>query len=305
MEDTKKKSKMVVAYLNLYEFPQLRKILPETANDNLDLVKGTINTRIIDDKKFCSPKDPFIEKSGATSFYYRKYFDDSLIIKSNDLALFIKQLSNLVATLYIIASRPFVPKFDDILDVDSLLYASVINAYNFSIRRHKAFPILFRGRVSFDSDIQVCKLEQLEQFKEKGPRLFCDKSVVDNLKDKSLIRVVDKEKEIYEIVWTVENCEASSRSMSPFSNVDKSINEESLPAAINFMNFYSLNKEKYPDALPHYEELLKLVCRGIIRYADLNCEKAEVERAMERINNRLAMNGLSKFTTDELLEGFL
>ena len=309
MEGTKKETKMAIAYLNLYEFPQLQKILPETANDNLDLIESTINTRTIDDGKFCPPKDPFTENSGVVSFCNHKYFDDSLIIKSNDLALFIKQLSNLVATLYIITSRPFVPEFNDILNVDSLLYASVINVYKFSIRRHKAFPILFRGRVSFDSDIQVCKLGQLEQFKEKGPRLFCEKSVVDDLKDRSLIRVVDKEKEIYEIVWTVEICEASVKTIDDASsNIYDSISEKALPAAINFVKFYLSHEDEFPNILPHYTELLNLVCRGIVRYADIKCGRTEAENAVNSINKRLQINDLNEiignYTVEGLLEGF-
>ena len=74
-----------------------------------------------------------------------------------------------------------------------------------------------------------------------------------------------------------------------------------LPAAINYVLYYNSN-QKFKEVLPQYKELLKLVCRGIVRYADINCNKAE--EALQLINKELNKDGLDSYEKAELLEGF-
>lgn len=85
-------------------------------------------------------------------------------------------------------------------------------------------------------------------------------------------------------------------------NVLDRINSKLLPAAVNFVKFYGSDKE-YRKILPQYEELLKLICRGIVKYAEDGCNRGE--EALEKINSCLCKNGLSKYTLPDLLSGFL
>ena len=106
----------------------------------------------------------------------------------------------------------------------------------------------------------------------KGPRLFCDKSLVDAVDDEinKYIKLVDSEKEIYEIVWTIEGCEATGCcSSNKWSNVINRINDKMLPAAINLYKYYQKDK----GLEPQYKELLNLVCVGIVKYAKDECNR--------------------------------
>ena len=227
---------MIVAFLDLLGFSQLLDLSTEVALDNMNSFNNVIKTRVLDiathpieEYKNNYPNDThflkFVEKSAVSSFEYLISFSDSLILGSQDLPLFIEQLSNFVATLYINYSEPFRRKFDDLFNVDSNKNMSFENG---SLRNHKAFPILFRGGLSNGSDVGFFKENCIQNGKfcydgynvfgktylnavklehsGKGPRLFCDKSIVDNLKNRSMIRIVDRDDEIYEIVWTVEAC---------------------------------------------------------------------------------------------------
>lgn len=82
--------------------------------------------------------------------------------------------------------------------------------------------------------------------------------------------MVDSEKEIYEIVWTIEGCEATGCcSSNKWSNVINRINDKMLPAAINLYKYYQKDK----GLEPQYKELLNLVCVGIVKYAKDECNR--------------------------------
>lgn len=323
---------MVVAFLDLLGFSELLDLSTEVALDNINLFNNVIKTKVIDYATHpieeYEDKNPgnaqfmkFVTNSAVTSFEYLISFSDSLIIGSQNLLLFIEQLSNFLSTVYISSSEPFRLEFEDLFNVDSNKNMSFENG---KIRKHKAFPVLFRGGLSYGDDVFFFKENSIQKGKfcydgynvfgktylnsvklehaGKGPRLFCDKSVIDNLTYTSMIRIVDENNAIYEIVWTVEACEVSECSSDKWNNVIKSICEKLLPAAINFVIFYS-SDSKYSEVLLQYNELLKLVCRGIVRYADINCNKAQ--EAMELINKRLHKKCLNQYTIDEMLHGFL
>lgn len=323
---------MVVAFLDLLGFSQLLDLSTEVALDNVNSFNNVIRTRVFDNATHSIeeyrknyPNDEqflrFVEKSAVCSFEYLISFSDSLILGSHDLDLFVDQLANLVATLYINYSEPFRLKFENIFDVSS---NKIVSYEDGNLRKHKAFPILFRGGLSFGEEVGFFKENCIQdgkfcyegynvfgktylnavrlEHKGKGPRLFCDRLIADNLKNKCLLRVVDKDEEIYEIVWTIEACEATECSSDKWYNVKYSIFEKMLPAAINFVCFY-LSDSKFGEVLPQYEELLKLVCRGIVRYADINCNKAN--EALQLINQNLNKNGLDSFNIEELLDGFI
>lgn len=73
-------------------------------------------------------------------------FSDSLVLGGTDCNMFIKQLMNFVATVYIEYSEPFQKNFSDINQVTT--YKVAEGCGSGSIQYHKAFPILFRGGLS-------------------------------------------------------------------------------------------------------------------------------------------------------------
>ena len=326
---------MVVAFLNLLGTKNLLEWKKEVADDNMKTIDGVIRTKIVDARtdplegyKECFPDNDFllknVEKASITSFKHIFKSKDTLVLGAENVSLFVKQLSNFVANLYIESSKPFIRKFNDIEAVESDRYFS--RDITGKLVGHKVFPILYRGGLSFDetscfikeeeeytcdrnnyhekynkNDPTYLKAVELEHI-QKGPRLFCDKSVVDELEDKSMIRYVDKQKDIYEIVWTVEGCEATGCSKEEKYNVADRIKTLMLPAAINLYCYY-LKIEAGQEILDHYKELLELVCRGIVRYADIKC--IEAEDALKEINKKLDENNLEPYTMEDLMEGFL
>lgn len=310
-------SDMTVAFLDLLGFSDLLAKLPEVAWDNMRRFNAEIQQRIIDEDKI----EP---QNKVTSFEHLISFSDSLILGSTKLDEFVDQICDFLSSLYIESSEPFKAEFKKMYNVDS---NKNVTAENGGVRKHKAYPILFRGGLSLGREVEfldgfigcngkfsrmgrnvfgktyldAVKLESTG----KGPRLFCNQSVVDNLKNKEVISIVDKESNIYEIVWTVAACDSCNtsygRSISdPWENVQNCIYDKTLPVAINLLNHV---KENYPQLTTHYEALLELVCKGIVRYADIKCEKKK--KAVEVLNIKLKKSGLSEYSLEKLLEGFM
>lgn len=307
---------MIVAFLDLLGFSALLQTDTEVALNNMNSFNNVIKTRFIDNK--CHPLSEyeerypydtnfhnFVETSSATAFEQMISFSDSLVLGGTDCDLFIMQLANFVATAYIEYSEPFRKPFTDISTVLTNKVADGLA--DGGIRYHKAFPLLFRGGISvgksigfFDeyhikngelqfSSLNVMGLTYLNAVKlesfGKGPRLFCDKSVVDvvNEKTRRILKEVDKEKGIYEIVWTIAGCEATGHcSTDKWKNVMDRINDKMLPSAINLYQYY--RKNEYLEV--QYKELLKLVCEGIVKYATDECNRAE--DAIRLINQKLS-----------------
>ena len=72
-----------------------------------------------------------------------------------------------------------------------------------------------------------------------------------------------------------------------------------LPAAVNLYNYYK-NDKKLKE---YYKELLELVCCGIVKYANDNCDKAD--EAVEIINDYLSRHNTDKKIDKSYIEGFL
>lgn len=329
----KGRENMIVGFLDLLGFSQLLDLSTEAAIDNVNSFNNEIKTRVMDnishpieEYKTNYPDDlhfqKFVEKSAVSSFDYLISFSDSLILGSNRVELFIEQLCNLVSSLYIYSSEPFTIQFGDVFNVDN---NKIVSYENGGLRKHKAFPILFRGGLSVGDECFFFKENSIQNGKfcydgynvfgrtylnavrlehsGKGPRLFCDKSVVDSMQNRRIIRMVNEEKNIFEIVWTIEGCEATGCcSSNSWRNVLDRIDSKLLPAAINFAKFYS-SDQKYIDVLPQYKELLKLVCCGIVKYAKDKCNKGE--EALEKINSVLRIKRLGEYTLSDLLSGFI
>ncbi len=304
---------MVVAFLDLLGFSNLLEVDEEVALDNLNSFNNVIRTRVTDalthplseyQQKY--PADEsfhrFVEKSSVTSFEHMISFSDSLVIGASNVDLFINQLINFISTVYINYSEPFKLPFADIKKVEN--HRVVTGLSNGELVYHKAFPLLFRGGISLGDSVGFFKeyhinnsqssLTSLNVFGQtylksvklekagKGPRLFCDSTIVNVISNKKMIKKVNLDKDIYEIVWTIEGCEATERSSDKWYNVMKSINDKMLPAAVNLYNYYK-SEEKLE---PQYRELIYLVCYGIIKYANDECDRAE--DAMNYISDYLA-----------------
>lgn len=131
----------------------------------------------------------------------------------------------------------------------------------------------------------------------KGPRLFCDSSVAKAISNKKIIKKV--EEGIYEIVWTIEGCEATEKSSDKWCNVINRINNKMLPAAINLYKHY----ESDTNLKLHYLELVNLVCYGIIKYANDECDRAE--DAINCVNDYLSNKGITFEIKRSVLDDFL
>lgn len=323
---------LIVAFLDLLGFSALLQTNVEVALDNMNSFNDIIKTRFIDNK--CHPIEEyknnypndidfqnFVKKSSVTAFNQMISFSDSLVLGGEDCNWFIMQLVNFVATAYIYYSEPFKKSFTDINIVET--NRSVSGNKDGSIRYHKAFPLLFRGGISVgrnvgffneyhihnneleQTSLNVLGLTYLNAVKlestGKGPRLFCDKSVVDGADDeiKKYIKLVDGEKGIYEIVWTIEGCEATGCNLSDrWQNVTDRIQDKMLPSAINLYHYYQSDKILEPQ----YKELLDLVCEGIIKYAKDKCNR-EID-AINCINQVLEKNQI-QLIDNSLIEGFV
>jgi len=319
---------MIVAFMDLLGFSNLLRNNMEVAIDNLNTFNSVIKTRVIDNK--CHPIEEyrenypndvkfqqFVEKSSVTSFEQMISFSDSLVLGGTDCNMFIKQLMNFVATVYIEYSEPFQKNFSDINQVTT--YKVAEGCGSGSIQYHKAFPILFRGGLSVGNDVtfwdeycindsdfkissrNVMGLTYLNAVKlesvGKGPRLFCDKSLVDAVDDEinKYIKLVDSEKEIYEIVWTIEGCEATGCcSSNKWSNVINRINDKMLPAAINLYKYYQKDK-----GLDSFEDTNRV-------YKSQELFPAFSSRLPDRkrkdINKILKRYGLEQYDSYELLK---
>ena len=301
----------------------------ETALDTMNAFNNAIRTRVIDEKthplseyKEKYPNDThlhdFVEKSSVTSFEQMISFSDSLVLGGSNTNSFITQLSNFVASIFVQYSEPFRKNFSKIEDVKSDFATATGNG---SYYKHMAFPIMFRGGISVGNDVgffneyhikdtefkfaslNVLGLTYLNAVKlettDRGPRLFCDKSVVDATINKKTIRVVNEDNEIYEIVWTIEGCEAMGRSSNYWSNVENAINDKLLPSSINLYNYY---KNKPGTVTMQYKNLLDLVCTGIVKYAKDKCDRES--DAIEYINKKLNEAELPTISIS-IIDGFL
>ncbi|MCM1326485.1 MAG: hypothetical protein NC094_04755 [Bacteroidales bacterium] len=304
---------MIVAFLDLLGFSSLLKENEETALDNLNAVNDAIRTRITDRRVVCSPStsdsggDSNAEKWALTSFNQMISFSDSLVLGGDDANAFVSHLANFVAYMYIKRSEPFRKPIYNINNITTNQNVDVLGHGFF--RCHQAAPIFFRGGVSVGDQIRFfdghnIKDSEVSQSRNvtgntylnavkleksgKGPRLFCDHSVVDALSDKSvkdMIKRVKGETEIFEIVWTMEGCSEGcsiqGNRVEEWKNVCESINTTMLPPAINLYRYYQGDG----DLKEQYEELLKLVCCGIVKYADIKCNRAN--DAIDLINQKL------------------
>jgi len=310
---------MVIAFLDLLGFSWLVKNNIVTANDNLNTFNRIIQTKIIDNRMH--PVEEYSEENGlrefarnaaVSSFDNMISISDSLVIGATDADLFVKQISGFIATTFFQSSKSFRSSFYDlglvenrnIYDIDS----------NYQHYPHMAFPILFRGGISFGDDIIFHKVGQIwkGQYGEdglnvrglsyveavkleksgKGPRLFCNKKFVDSLENEKHSVMLVKD-DIYEIIWTYYACEVTEcRVGDKMHNVRDRIEDKLLIRAVNLYNYYYQHQDKSrsqeEQEYRHYEEFIVLICKGIIKYAsDNNLNLSRVYNMLEEQMNRL------------------
>lgn len=327
-----KETKIAVAFLESLGFSRLLKMSQETANDMSFSIDRELDTRFLEKNAYSAKehKDDLSSKkelldlkidSEKSLFKHLINSKNSLMFKAEYVSLLVDQLSSYIFALYVESFKPFATPFDDLHDVCSKKHFTMKN--DKTIKPHKAFPILLRGGLSYNPEKfffnesyipdekahnNECKVTEktslkTTKFKEygKGARLFCDKSLVDSLEDKSFIRIVNKNDKIYEIVWFGKMIKKTQYPYDIFSDPFDDLNQ-ALTATINLVKYYEKTE---PEVLPHYKESLKLICRGIVRHVDIYHDRKGVEDITESINKQLERNGLEKFTAEDLLDGFL
>lgn len=310
---------MVIAFLDLLGFSWLVKNNIVTANDNLNTFNRIIREKIIDNKtqpiEKCSEENgfrEFVRNAALSSFDNMISISDSLVIGATDADLFVKQISGFIATTFFQSSESFRTPFTDLEFVENKNIYDVDSNYRYY--PHMAFPILFRGGISFGNDIIFHKVGQIcqGQYSEdglnvrgmsyveavkleksgKGPRLFCNKKFVDSLKNEKHT-IIPVEDDIYEIIWTYYACEATGyRVGDKMHNVKDRIEDKLLIRAVNLYNYYYQHQDKSrrreEQEYKHYEEFILLICKGIIKYAsDNNLKLPRVYDMIEEQMNRL------------------
>lgn len=333
---------MVIAFLDLLGFTHLVQTDLETARDNLAIFNEMLQTKFIDEK--CHPVSTysatnglqeFAENTSITSFNYLISVSDSLIIGSRSPELFVRQISNFIATVFIQYLEPFEKPFCDIKAVHSNMRATAeisLDGYP-QYTYNRAFPLLFRGGISYGEDahfnkegsvwddqyqlssvnvsgLSYVKAVQLEK-SGLGPRLFCDQSFVDQIHDfrvkKGIRRLSD---DLFEIIWTYFGCEATERSNNIDQNAFKRASRLFLPRAINLYNYFLIQCSGNPDdpakkVAEHYKELILLICRGIYKYVyDNGGNTSSIIDYMNRMVGNCGKD-FSWTVTDDELQYFL
>lgn len=312
---------MIVAFLDLLGFSWLVENKPHIASDNLFEFNESIYIKYTDNKThpvndYEESMRDFVQSTCIDSFKYLISISDSLVIgaEEKDADKFVIQLSKYVAAMAQRSMKPFQKSFTDLDKVYSISWSKV-DACGDVIQRN-AFPILFRGGISAGKDVcfqlqshifdgkmyngsvnvmgqPYINAYRLECSKGKGPRLFCDDSLVKLVSDKIRSVIVDTEnKDVKEIIWTYYACETDSMSSIPYYNANENGYDKLAVPVINMINYYSSIDSK---EVKHYKEFLKLIIRGLELYAtDKGIDISEIKK---KIKEKLLACGL---TIDDL-----
>lgn len=151
---------MVIAFLDLLGFSWLMENNIEAAYDNLNTFNRIIKTKVTDTIT-CPIKNydernglrEFVRNAAVSSFCNMISISDSLIIGSEYPDLFVRQVSNFVSAAFIDSSEPFRKSFTEILEVKNNKISDITPEY--TSRPHIAFPIMFRGGITFGKDVQL------------------------------------------------------------------------------------------------------------------------------------------------------
>ena len=306
--------------MDLLGFSELLKKEPEIASNNMIAFQNVIKTRFVDDKIY--PRDEyecdgalgaslsFKDEHSVSSFNNMIVFSDSLVIEADDPDLFIRQLCNYVATVYIEYAEPFAKAFTELETVKSNRFAAVTDG---ELEWKRAFPVLFRGGVALGNEVffwdEVCirkgKMDHnardvsgrtyLEAVKlessGKGPRLFCHENLVDICGDNYLFSKIDNnidnktDENLYEILWPVIGCECLQKSSDVRVNISNAATKTMLPPAINLLKYYK-SRMDLKSVTEHYSALLDVVIKGILAYGEKHGAKDYAQKIVKEVLKR-------------------
>lgn len=331
---------MFIAYLDILGFSRLVKEDVITAYDAITSVERRKITQFEDDKvgdkegveenildeNILEKIRSLSKRSSIITFDDFISGSDSIVIMSKeDNPLFMRNLSHFVAAIFMLSAKPFQKDFED---MDRVLSPLIGTWDGYSMRLHKAVPVLLRGGIAWEPgqgavlDIKNIINKELQpswniigetflkavraESRGKGPRLFCDQSIIDwinassesDVKElKKLIRCVEDDgKKTYELVWTIDACEcdvASSGGVSltdPMSNVCSRMTENLFLPAKNLYKGYK--KKGDEEAVKHYEELMHLIVNGLLKYPQNN-GIADVKTIEDGLSKRMSNIGLA------------
>lgn len=257
-----------------------------------------LHTRIIDQKthpidSYEDELKPLVLRTSVTSFERYLSLSDSIFITSNDVNLFIKQLSTFLSSCFLFQasaygqpSNPTNPEivYEKVWDKES---KSFIN------RETKWYPVLFRGGISYgevlyDSAISIIDEEvkqthnvigkavvsavSLEK-KGKGPKLFIDDNFYHQLdeENKKFVSIDEGGNKYY--LWPARHFIYENNLDSIFTDF-----REFMDAAISLWKAY---KER--GFGEHYFEFMKLVMESFICLC-----KCKYPNDIERVKKRLS-----------------
>lgn len=308
---------MIVSFLDLLGFSQLLRNKYDVAIQCLNHFNDIIYTKKVDEKHdsqngSLEPSDEFFIISSLLKIQYMISISDSLIMggKNEDCSYFVKQISYFLGQCYIRSTESMYSAY--------LKKESGNDFENEQMTKpDDSFPIFFRGGIDIGTENnfflensisnQELKVTSLNvtgrtylnavileaKSPLKGPRLFCTKRVVESLDEetKKIVRKCGQCEgigEFYEIVWTVISCEVLQKSSDSDENIRRAINKTLLPAAI----YLYLCNEKNPDKIrKHYEEFVKLICMGILKYASLH-ESEKYDKFLREIQEKIQNTGI-------------
>ena len=320
-----------VAFLDLLGFSRLLEDAPEIAFDNMNVFHNVVKTRYIDNKVHPIEEYErngnkegmlnFVKEHSVSTFKEMIIFSDSMVLCADDLDMFVRQLGNFVANIYIRYSSQFAKMSMNIKEVTDIRSDLLAKYENGKIEYNKSFPILFRGGVALGNEVgfwdEICIRKGVMDSKARdvggrtyleavkleksgyGPRLFCHKALIEACKEKQLFDEVkdvrenhkgDENDDIYEILWPMLGCECGECSSEAEQNINRAVKKTMLPPAVNLYKFYKTSPKLIEQA-KHYEALIKLVIKGIMRYGEM---KHYAEYTKGIINEYLEKNELSE-----------
>lgn len=237
------------------------------------------------------------EEICADSFETLLPFSDSIFITSTDPDKFVKQVAHLLSHSFIINSSQYSNPDKPSNPLETTIPDIISPTETRRIKVNK-YPVLFRGGVSFGNVANMtvnsivgknissltnltgtALVEAVNLEKSgKGPRLFCDKSFVDQLNQATIDKFIGtvKTDELYEIYWSTSVFFDQSDCRNDISEFDKHF----IPAVNLWKAFNHL------DYGIHYYEFIKLTVKGTIQYYRFkNCEQFAIDYIRQKLTS--------------------
>ncbi len=237
------------------------------------------------------------EEICADSFETLLPFSDSIFITSSDPDKFVKQVAHLLSHSFLINANQYSHPDNPANPLETTIpeIVSLTETRRIKVNR---YPVLFRGGISFGNvanltvnsivNNNISPLTNLTgtalveavylEKSGKGPRVFCNKSFVDQLnqitKDK-FIGII-KADELYEIYWTTSVFFDQNDCRIDIREFDKHF----IPAVNLWKAFNHL------DYGIQYYEFIKLIVKGTLHYYRFkNCEQIAIDYIKAKVKS--------------------